>query len=364
MENSDFPFKDNIPIAKRKHLKMPFRTFKCSGYITMKIIKHYFLYFISGFFFYWGLLTQVFALTFVLPPQGDSVVGHMQWTQALPGDTFSKIGRRYDLGYFELVEANPSIDPVHLVPGTIIVIPSRFILPPGPRQGIVINLAELRIYYYPKHRDVVITYPVGIGREGWDTPLGSSWISQKIINPTWIVPSSIRKDRAKEGVHLPIKVRPGPDNPLGGYAMRLKQATYLIHGTNDDEGVGRRSSAGCIRMFPEDIENLFPQVKIRERVYIVDSPYKIGWDKNRLYLEAHVPLQGRLALRLTQSALIKKIAQINAAKVAKIEWQIVDKLAEGQNGIPQVIGYAKNPSKSVTRDSLLKKNKHGNVART
>jgi L,D-transpeptidase ErfK/SrfK len=312
----------------------------------MQYFKHYSFRLAGGFFFYLIFIAQAFALTFVLPPRGDSVVGHVQWTQALPGDTFSKIGRRYDIGYFELVEANPTIDPIHLAPGTIIVIPSRFILPPGPRHGIVINLAELRIYYYPPHRHVVITYPVGIGREGWDTPLGASWIAQKISNPTWIVPASIRKDREKDGVHLPLKVPPGPDNPLGGYAMRLKQLTYLIHGTNDSEGVGRRSSAGCIRLFPEDIESLYPQVKRKEQVYIVDRPYKVGWNKDRLYLEAHVPLQGRSSLRLTQQrAAMEKLMEVNSDKAANIQWQSVDKIALSQNGIPQVIGYPKNALK-------------------
>lgn len=318
----------------------------------MQYFKHYSLRFAGGFFFYLIFVTQAFALTFVLPPQGDSVVGHVQWTQALPGDTFSKIGRRYDVGYFELVEANPTIDPIHLAPGTIIVIPSRFILPAGPRQGIVINLAELRIYYYPPHRHIVITYPVGIGREGWDTPLGPSWIAQKVSNPTWFVPESIRKDRAKDGVHLPLKVPPGPDNPLGGYAMRLKQLTFLIHGTNDYEGVGRRSSAGCLRLFPEDIESLYPQVKRKERVYIVDSPYKVGWDKDRLYLEAHVPLQGRSALRLTQQrAAMEKLMEVNSDKAANIQWQSVDKIALSQNGIPQIIGTSKDVLKAAAHHS-------------
>ena len=318
----------------------------------MQYFKHYSLRLVGGFFFYLVFVTQAFALTFVLPPHGDSVVGHVQWTQALPGDTFSKIGRRYDMGYFELVEANPTIDPIHVAPGTIIVIPSRFILPAGPRQGIVINLAELRIYYYPPHRHIVITYPVGIGRDGWDTPLGPSWIAQKVSNPTWFVPESIRKDRAKDGVHLPLKVPPGPDNPLGGYAMRLKQLTFLIHGTNDYEGVGRRSSAGCLRLFPEDIESLYPQVKRKERVYIVDSPYKVGWDKDRLYLEAHVPLQGRSALRLTQQrAAMEKLMAVNSGKAANIQWESVDKIALSQNGIPQIIGTPKGVLKTASDHS-------------
>jgi L,D-transpeptidase ErfK/SrfK len=305
----------------------------------MHTIKHYLVYFAYSFLFYWILLSPAFALTFPLPADSDNVVGRIQWTQTVPGDTFSKIGRRYDIGYFELVEANPTIDPKHPPPGTIIVIPSRFVLPPGPRKGMVINLAELRIYYYPLHRNVVITYPVGIGREGWDTPLGPSWVTQKIVNPTWIVPESVRKDRAKEGIYFPKKVLPGPDNPLGGYALRLKQTTFLIHGTNDAEGVGRRSSAGCIRMFPEDIESLFPLVKNKEHIYIVNFPYKVGLSKNRLYLEAHVPLQPHPAT-LRDTRFLKALIEKNSAKTMKIQWQLVEKAALTQNGIPQLIGIA------------------------
>ncbi len=309
------------------------------------------LRFSLGFFLYWVFLTQVFALTFVLPPKGNDIVGHAQWVQALPGDTFNKIGRRYDMGYFELVEANPTMDPLHLRPGSIVVIPSRFILPPGQRHGLVINLAELRIYYYPLQRHVVITFPVGIGREGWDTPLGSSWIAGKMRNPTWIVPESIRKDRAKEGINLPVKVPPGPDNPLGGYAMRLKQATYLIHGTNDSQGVGRRSSAGCIRLFPEDIESLFSEVPTKEKVTIIDAPYKFGWDKHKLYLEAHVPLQ-RLLLP-TRITMGKKLIRANSSKAA-IQWQAVERIAQQENGIPQVVGYSPQSVAPILPQAHLK----------
>jgi L,D-transpeptidase ErfK/SrfK len=310
------------------------------------------LRFSLGFFLYWGLLTQTCALTFVLPSPGNDIVGDVQWVQALPGDTFNKIGRRYDMGYFELVEANPMIDPLHPQPGSIIVIPSRFILPPGPRHGLVINLAELRIYYYPPQRHVVISFPVGIGREGWDTPLGPSWITEKMRNPTWIVPESIRKDRAKEGINLPVKVPPGPDNPLGGYAMRLKQATYLIHGTNDSQGIGRRSSAGCIRLFPEDIESLFSEISIKEKVTVIDAPYKFGWDKQKLYLEAHAPLQ-RLSLP-TRFTMEEKLLRANGVKAAKIQWQCVERIARQENGIPQEVACLKRPIAPLLPQAHLK----------
>lgn len=318
----------------------------------MSSIQHMLSRFVIGFFFNWILITPVLALTFVLPPHGDDIVGHVQWTQALSGDTFNKIARRYDMGYFELVEANPMIDPDHPLPGSIIVIPSRFILPPGVRQGIVINLAELRIYYYPKHRYVVITYPVGIGREGWDTPLGPSWIAEKMRNPIWTVPESIRKDRAKDGVNLPVKVSPGPDNPLGGYAMRLKQTTYLIHGTNDSQGVGRRSSAGCIRLFPEDIESLFAEVSRKELVTIIDKPYKFGWDKHRFYLEAHAPLQRQ---SIPTHSAMEKLFRANSSKAAKIHWQSVQRITLQENGIPQVVGYPEQLARVLPHTHLHSK---------
>lgn len=278
-----------------------------------------------------------FAQTLVLPSAHATMVGKVTWTQALPGDTFNTIGRRFDIGYVELLEANPGLNPKHLAPGTIIVIPSRFILPPGPRRGLVINLAELRIYYYPAQRKIVETYPVGIGREGWDTPLGPSWIAQKMINPTWVVPPAIREDRKKEGIYLPEKVPPGPDNPLGGYALRLKQLTYLIHGTNESEGIGRRSSAGCLRMYPEDIEHLFPQIKTKDPVSIMNVPNKLARQGNRLYLEAHVPLHPYPRAGETWENLLKK--QLRAAPYSSIpvDWRLVESVLHDHNGIPQCI---------------------------
>ena len=280
------------------------------------------------------------ALTFSLPSPGDSVVGRMQWTQARAGDTFSLIGRRYDIGYYQLVEANPGIDAEHVPAGTIIVVPSRFILPAAPRTGIVLNEAELRIYYYPKDRPVVVTYPVGIGREGWDTILGSYPIIQKSVNPTWYPPDSIREARAKEGVDLPKSVPPGPDNPLGGYRMRLSQPTYLIHGTNDYTGVGRRSSSGCIRMLPEDVEVLFNSVKIGTMVLIINAPYKAGWDKGKLYLEAHVPLQDQQTSGggVDLSTMRNVVKAATKAHSGELRWQQAEQIAKDQTGVPQVIG--------------------------
>ncbi len=281
------------------------------------------------------------ALTFPLPSAGNNVVGQVQWTQARAGDTFSSVGRRYDIGYYELVESNPGLDPEHLDPGTIIVIPSRFILPPVSRTGIVINIAELRIYYYPPKRNVVMTYPIGIGRQGWeDTPLGPNRITTKDVNPTWVVPDSIRAARAKDGVDLPKSVPPGPDNPLGGYRMRLIQSTYLIHGTNDYTGVGRRSSSGCIRMLPEDVETLFSMVKVGTTVNIVNEAYKAGWDNDKLYLEAHVPLQEQQTTDGVDLSLMRNVVTTaTRSHAGELSWSAANQIAQEQNGVPQIIGY-------------------------
>jgi len=282
--------------------------------------------------------SQAFALTFTLPANGDSVVGHVQITQALPGDSFSSIGRRYDIGYYQLVEANPGVDPLNPPAGTLLVIPTRFVLPPVERKGIVVNLAELRIYFYPPNSNKVMTFPIGIGREGWNTPTGLSQITQKTANPTWVVPASIMKDRKEAGVDLPKSVPPGPDNPLGAYRMRLTQPTYLIHGTNDYRGVGRRSSSGCIRMFPEDVETLFSRVKVGTQVHTIDAAYKAGWGDSKLYLEAHVPLQEQQVTKSVNMGGMENVVNTAArGNTAQINWDAAKQIAKAQNGVPQVI---------------------------
>lgn len=298
-------------------------------------------HFILVIFLVLGWMDAASALVFKLPQGRDNVVGQMQWTQARPGDNFSTIGRRYDVGYFQLVEANPSLNAEQLTPGTIVVIPSRFILPNTARNGIVVNMAELRIYYYPQGKGVVYVYPVGIGREGWLAPTGENKIVEKTVNPTWNVPESIRADRAKDGVNLPKSVPPGPDNPLGGYRMRLSQRTYLIHGTNDYTGVGRRSSSGCIRMLPEDVEPLFSSVKIGTPVSIVNQTYKAGWSNGKLYLEAHVPLQEQQkSSGVDLSAMRKIVTAATHSYTGELNWPLAETIANNQTGVPQSIGYA------------------------
>jgi len=178
------------------------------------------------------------ALELPLPPPGEDVVGQVQVIKAKYEDTFADLGTTHDLGYLEMVAANPGVDPWLPGEGTEIVLPTRYVLPPGPREGIVINLAEYRLYYYPKGQNVVHTFPLGIGREGWGSPLGTGRVTVKTPNPAWYPPKSIREEHAAEGDILPTVVPPGPDNPLGPYKMTLSFPGYLIHGSNKKFGIG------------------------------------------------------------------------------------------------------------------------------
>lgn len=295
-----------------------------------------------------GWLPAAFALTFDLPANGDSVVGHVQLTQAMQGDTFSTIGRRFDVGYFELVEANLSLDPAHIKAGTLVVIPTQFILPNVPRKGIVINLAELRLYYYPPNSNKVITFPVGIGREGTGTLLGPTKVLRKVVNPIWRPTAQILADDARNNVAVPSVVPPGPDNPLGAYALFF-HPTYLIHGTNDYTSIGRRSSSGCVHLLPEDIESIFDQVKTGAPVNVISVAYKAGWLNGKLYIEAHVPLQEEQTTPYADMSMLKNI--INTALQnnpdAQVDWDAAKKIANTQNGIPQVIGTAPTDASTV-----------------
>jgi len=203
---------------------------------------------------------------FPLPPPGDDIVGEIQVVIAGPEDTLHDIARHFDLGYNEITAANPGVDPWLPGEGTAVVVPTQFVLPPGPRQGIVVNIAAMRLFYFPEpapgEQPIVVTHPIGVGRVGWPTPTGGTRIVSKVEKPTWYVPESIRREHAEANDPLPAVVPPGPDNPLGDFAMRLGMHEYLIHGTNKPFGIGMRISHGCIRLYPEDIEPLFSETPI------------------------------------------------------------------------------------------------------
>jgi L,D-transpeptidase ErfK/SrfK len=228
---------------------------------------------------------------FALEGAEQDVVGEVQIIQARESDTFSDIARAYGLGYDELVQANPGVDPWLPGEGTIIVLPTQFVLPDAPREGIVLNIAARRLFYYPPAGDdgaqTVITHPVGIGREGWETPTGTAKVVDKARDPVWYPPWSVQQEHARAGNPLPSVVPPGPDNPLGHRVLQLDMPGYLIHGTNQPYGVGMRVSHGCVRLYPEDIEALYDRVDRGTPVTIVNQPLLYGRRGGEFYLEAH-----------------------------------------------------------------------------
>ncbi|HAS6022794.1 TPA: L,D-transpeptidase family protein [Vibrio vulnificus] len=233
------------------------------------------------------------AATYDLPAEGSRLIGRIQHHVVEKGETMANIAKQYDVGFLALMAANKGVDPFLPQEGYVLSIPSEMVLPPVEYQGIVINLAELRLYYFEPELGKVHVFPVGIGRIGRDTPEMVTSIREKRPNPTWTPPASIRKEYREKGIELPKIVPAGPDNPLGEYALRLAYGSgdYLIHGTNKDFGIGLRVSAGCIRMEPKDIEWLFSQVDKGQRVKIINQPVKVSLEPGRIvYLEAHEPL--------------------------------------------------------------------------
>ncbi|MCG6297965.1 L,D-transpeptidase family protein [Vibrio vulnificus] len=233
------------------------------------------------------------AATYDLPAEGSRLIGRIQHHVVEKGETMANIAKQYDVGFLALMAANKGVDPFLPQEGYVLSIPSEMVLPPVEYQGIVINLAELRLYYFEPELGKVHVFPVGIGRVGRDTPEMVTSIREKRPNPTWTPPASIRKEYREKGIELPKIVPAGPDNPLGEYALRLAYGSgdYLIHGTNKDFGIGLRVSAGCIRMEPKDIEWLFSQVDKGQRVKIINQPVKVSLEPGRIvYLEAHEPL--------------------------------------------------------------------------
>jgi L,D-transpeptidase ErfK/SrfK len=235
------------------------------------------------------------ASIYPLPPADVDVVGELRTVEVQPDETLLDIARRHSVGYEEMQRANPNVSMWVPEPGTRVVVPTRHILPSGPREGIVLNLAEMRLYYYPpaeagKPRTVE-TYPVSIGRMDWRTPLGETRVVSKQKNPSWYPPNSVKLEAKLEGKEVPEVVPPGPDNPLGTRALRLGIPAYLIHGTNNPWGIGMRVTHGCVRMYPEDIESLYERVPINTKVRIVNEPVKAGWFAGSLYLEVHPLLE-------------------------------------------------------------------------
>ena len=239
------------------------------------------------------------ATTYTLTKSDDTVVGTDQTVTTVYEDTLYDLAAKYSLGSEELIRVNPGVDPWLPGAGKELVVPGRHILPPGPHEGIVVNLPEHRLYYYPKPKRgqpiQVITYPVSIGKMDWRTPLGVTHVIQKQKDPSWYPTESVRKEHAAAGDPLPNVVPPGPDNPLGQYAMRLAagNGTYLIHGTNNPIAVGLAVTHGCIRMYPVDVQALFPLIPVGTSVRLINEPVKVAWLDGELLLEAHPPVDAQ-----------------------------------------------------------------------
>lgn len=245
----------------------------------------------------------IHANRFVVESAEHSVVGVPQVVYPQVNDTLSDLARAYGLGYDEVIAANPGVDP--WLPGeeTPILLPTQYVLPDVPREGIVLNIASKRLFYFPEPGSemdaaseesapqTVLTFPIGIGRVGWETPLGGSSVIAKATDPSWWVPASVRKEHAEKGDPLPAVVPPGPENPLGTRVLKLDMPGYLIHGTNQPYGVGMRVSHGCVRLYPENIEFLYELVAIGEAVMIINEPYLLGRLGDEWYFESHAPLE-------------------------------------------------------------------------
>lgn len=307
-----------------------------------------------SFFAFLVFLCTVYTITPVFAEESSEsqiypldYVGEMMAYKSTGKDDFPGIARMYEVGYVELRAANQGVDPWLPGEGTPIRIPSMYILPDAKKEGIVINLPEMKLYYFPEDGSEPLVYSVGIGRDGLDTPIGVTSIVRKQVAPSWRPTRRMRE----EDPELPALVEPGPENPLGTHAMYLGWASYAIHGTNKPFGIGRRVSSGCIRMYPESIIDIYERINKGTKVTVVDQAIKIGWIDDELFLEAHpeisqvndMEIYGRVsdyrfdeyALRLLIKA---KKAKSSEGQDVIIDWQTVRHAVKERNGYPVRIG--------------------------
>jgi L,D-transpeptidase ErfK/SrfK len=276
------------------------------------------------------------AADFPVAPE-TKAVGQIQTYVVQQGDNFADIARKFDIGYTEMVAANPGVQPWTPPVGKTLYIPSLYILPNVPRQGIVIDLGERRLYYFPRDGGAMQTYPIGIGAIGFDTPHTTTTVVRKEPNPVWIPPPSIRAEQPD----LPTQIGPGPDDPLGDFALRLGWPNYLIHGTNKPDGVGRNVSHGCIHLYPEDIQKLFNSVAVRTPVRVIDQPAAATWLQDGLYVEVH-PSKDQADQIDTETPMspdlpadLRQIVSAAAGNYAQaVDWNAVDQAGLQRTGLP------------------------------
>ncbi|MGK2925138.1 MAG: L,D-transpeptidase family protein [Lysobacterales bacterium] len=278
----------------------------------------------------------------------QELLGALQVVFARHENTLVDFARHYNLGLDELRLANPGVDTWLPGEGTPIFLPTESVIPDVPREGLVLNLPSMRLLYFMPATGQggergetawsVASHPVGIGREGWETPVGEATVTSKAREPTWYPPASVRAEHAEMGDPLPGVVPPGPDNPLGGHVLGLSLPGYLIHGTNKPPGVGMRVSHGCVRLYPEDIEALYGQVPIGTPVRIIDQPALAGWRDGELYLEVHPPLsEDTRDLGEEARGAIAAALQRAGRPDAAVDATVVAHIVEQRNGIPYPI---------------------------
>lgn len=297
-----------------------------------------------------GVLNSARAVDYPLPPAGSRLIGQNQTYTIQEGDNkLQAIARRFNTAAQLILETNNTIAPVNPAPGTVITIPSQMLLPDTPREGIVVNLAELRLYYFPPGENIVQVFPLGIGQLGLETPVTTTRVSQKIPNPTWTPTAGIRARSLAQGIKLPPVVPAGPNNPLGRFALRLGvgNGEYLIHGTSAPDSVGLRVSSGCMRMNAPDIKALFGQVRVGTRVQIINEPVKFAVEPDgKRYIEVHRPLaqvegENPQVAPITHSEDFATFVSQSGSDKA-----LIDKALSRRAGIPVVVSAGNGPSAS------------------
>ena len=266
--------------------------------------------------------------------KGDDVIGRLAFISLEKGDTLPDIARHFSLGINEVSAANPGVDIWVPEAGERILLPLSFILPDAPRKGIVINLAAMRLFQFKGDKEsvAVSTYPVGVGTEERPSPTGQMYVERKATRPTWHVPASIARDHRKKGDPLPAAVLPGPQNPLGEYALYLSKSSYLIHGTNKPASIGLRATNGCIRLYPEDVKKLYENTAVKTPVSIVNQPYLLGQGNGMVFMEVHAPPEALDVVEFDR--IYAKLRNIEKESGRRLDWSKVKRVLAEARGIP------------------------------
>ncbi|MCX8302372.1 L,D-transpeptidase LdtE [Enterobacter pseudoroggenkampii] len=304
-----------------------------------------------------GALNSARAMDYPLPPAGSRLIGQNQTYTIQEGDNkLQTIARRFNTAAQVILETNNTIAPVNPAPGTVITIPSQMLLPDTPREGIVVNLAELRLYYFPPGENIVQVFPLGIGQLGLETPVTTTRVSQKIPNPTWTPTPGIRARSLEQGIKLPPVVPAGPNNPLGRFALRLGvgNGEYLIHGTSAPDSVGLRVSSGCMRMNAPDIKALFEQVRVGTRVQIINEPVKFSVEPDgKRYIEVHRPLAQAEGENPQVSPITHSADFATFVSQAGSDKALIDKALSRRAGIPVIVSSGSGPSVLSVQNSRV-----------